>query len=80
MWRFAVSDNGIGIEPEFCDSIFNIFHRLHTVDKFEGNGIGLAMCRRIVHHWGGAIWVTSKPGEGSTFFFTLPGPHTPTPQ
>lgn len=77
MWEFAVSDNGIGIEPEYWEKIFAIFQRLHTEDKYEGSGIGLALCRRIVHHWGGEIWVTSEPGTGSIFHFTLPGDRNP---
>lgn len=73
LWRFSFTDNGIGISSEYWEKIFAIFQRLHTVEQYEGSGIGLALCRRIVHFWGGTIWVTSQPGEGSTFHFTLPG-------
>jgi PAS domain S-box-containing protein len=73
MWRFAVQDNGIGIAPEDAERVFNIFEQLHTNDDHPGKGMGLAICRKIVKHHGGRIWVESQPGEGATFYFTLPG-------
>ncbi len=71
-WVLAFEDNGIGIDPDAGDRIFQMFQRLHTQEEYPGTGIGLAVCKRIVAHHGGRIWVESRAGEGATFFVALP--------
>lgn len=71
-WEFRVSDNGIGIDPQYHAQIFELFKRLHARDRYSGSGIGLAVCQRVIERHGGRIWVESAPGRGATFHFTLP--------
>jgi PAS domain S-box-containing protein len=72
LWKFFVTDNGIGLDPADCNRIFGIFQRVETAAARPGTGIGLASCKKIVEHHGGSIWVESRPGKGSTFYFTVP--------
>jgi light-regulated signal transduction histidine kinase (bacteriophytochrome) len=71
-WKICVTDNGIGIPPEYRDQVFKVFKRLHERDKYPGTGIGLAICQKIVERYGGAIWIESGEDSGSTICITLP--------
>jgi light-regulated signal transduction histidine kinase (bacteriophytochrome) len=70
-WLVTISDNGIGIDPKYGDRVFAIFQRLHLRDQYDGTGIGLAMCRKIVEFHGGRIWLAEPVSRGATFRFTL---------
>jgi signal transduction histidine kinase len=75
-WIFSVSDNGIGIPEEFAEKVFVIFQRLHGRDAYSGTGIGLALCKKIIEHHGGTIWLDTSYSEGTRFRFTLPARST----
>lgn len=81
VYTFTVADNGIGIDAIYKSKLFQMFKRLHSVDQYEGTGIGLAVCKKIITFYGGDIWFEGEPGKGTTFYFTLAKPEAkPAPQ
>ena len=72
-WIFTIADNGIGVPALYSESIFGIFQRLHTANKYTGTGMGLAICKRIVERYRGQIWVEPESGDGARFSFSIPG-------
>lgn len=79
-WEFAIEDNGIGIEPKYHQQVFNVFKRLHSHDEYTGTGIGLSITKKQIEHLKGRIWIESKPGIGSTFYFSIPKINQPSRQ
>ena len=77
--QISVQDNGIGIAPQDAGRVFEVFQRLHGREGYVGNGMGLAICRRIAQYHGGRLWLESVPGQGSTFHIILPAGSTPQP-
>jgi len=71
-WELECRDNGIGIDPQYAERVFVIFQRLHPKDVYEGTGIGLALCKKIIEFHGGRIWIADEPGEGTSIRWTLP--------
>ena len=71
---YCIKDNGAGFDMAYADKLFGVFQRMHTQKEFEGIGVGLSLAERIISRHGGKIWAQAKPGEGATFFFSLPKP------